>query len=69
MIFWGDTVDGSEIPFPTTWDVQNPCKSWDIRAGFLPSTVGLGEDFDSDMFCLLILTRKGSGFNVLNCML
>ena len=21
-----DTVDGSEIPFPTTWDVQNPCK-------------------------------------------
>ena len=34
----------------TTWDVENPCKSWDIGAGFLPSTVGLGGGFDSDMF-------------------
>ena len=28
---WSDnklapTVDGSEIPFPTTWDVYKPCK-------------------------------------------
>ena len=24
------TVDGSEIPRPTTWDVKIPCKQWDI---------------------------------------
>ena len=24
--FWGNTVDASEIPFPTNWHVENPCK-------------------------------------------
>ena len=39
-----DTVDGAEIPRPTTWDVKKPCKWWDklptsTGAGFLPPTV------------------------------
>ena len=40
------TVDGSEIPRPTTWHVWNPCKSWEklpfpqlVIAGVLPSTI------------------------------
>ena len=37
------TVDGSEIPFPTAWDVYNLVNSGrnylSIGAGFLPSTV------------------------------
>ena len=28
--FSGVTVDGSEIPFPTTWRVLKPGKEWDI---------------------------------------
>ena len=40
------TVDGLEIPFPTTWDVENPINNGiftiSTGAGFLPSTVCIG---------------------------
>ena len=52
FVFVGDTVDGSEIPFPTTiWMYKTCRKSWDQLianlnwlAGFQPSTefYGLG---------------------------
>ena len=38
-----DAVDGSEIPFPTTWDIYNPINTrinLSTGAGFWPSTVG-----------------------------
>jgi len=44
--FLKNTLDGSEIPFPTTWDgAKNPvtngitCQPQLVLAGFLPSTV------------------------------
>ena len=44
----GDPVDGSEIPFPTTWDAGFPCKwydiyhiSWWMPYFWLPSTAPL----------------------------
>ena len=33
----GGTVDGSEIPFPTTWDVP---KTWDVSWAKLPTLTG-----------------------------
>ena len=34
-----DTVDGSEIPRPTTWDVQNPAKYWGKLPIYQPQLV------------------------------